>query len=81
MAIRFFEWKDRFKRKKRSTKPNGHGTTMYPAPRSYYYWYNRTDRNKSRILTRLLKKGKITEDDMERDIPRRHRHRASWDYW
>jgi len=81
MAIRIFTWKNKFIRKKRSTKPNGHGTMFNNADKHYTYWFRRSDRNNNKLYTKLYTKGFITEEELENNVPRQHRHSATWEYW
>ena len=81
MAIRFFEWSSKHKRKKRSRKPNGHGTMFYNAPKEYSHFYIRKDRSKEGILMRMFKNGKIDDDSLEDNLPRDHKNGATWDFW
>lgn len=81
MAIYFNNWKDKFKRKKRSTKPNGHGTILYNADKHYCHWFHRSDRAKSDNLIKQYQHGCITEEELESKLPRNHKHTATWNYW
>ena len=81
MAIRFFTWTTKHKRKKRSTKPHGHGTIYYGAPTDYCRMYNKKDRCKSNLLMRLFRKDIIDYDNLNKLLPMQHRHSANWYYW
>lgn len=81
MAIKFYSWKDKFKRKKRSHHPHGHGTTFYPATKFYRKPYNRAHRHTSNQLTSTFKKNFISLETLLKKLPRQHKHSASWDSW
>lgn len=77
MAIHIQKWKSKHLRKKRSQ----YRCRLGGAPKSYYYWYNRVDRNKSNRLISDLINERISEEEFIVTLPGRHKHSATWDYW
>ena len=73
---KFYTWKDKWKRKKRSTS----SCAWYreTVPKDCIKYYNKEDRAKNKQAVHEIMKGAAEE---EVNFKYNHRHSALWDWW
>lgn len=54
---------------------------MYSAPKDFVKLFNRKHRHSDKTLVRMFRDSYITEDEMNKDLFRRPRNEAKWEWF